>query len=134
MLGFSQGLSMSNFRDPYLSIPEIPRMPTFREEYAKAVNAGVRSQFEILVQTIRSFEAKLDPEHEVGAYLVSGAGGHTFHILSLKRQEGLIIFEGIMDGSPISLVQHHTQLNVILKALPKIHEQPVRLGFILPKT
>ena len=93
-----------------------------------------RWAYERLILYIRNFEEQLDGEHEVAMGFVGGNTG-------VLRIEGLgyydpdiITFYGSDDhGSRTQLVQHVSQLNVMLRALPKpSQEAPARrIGFRL---
>lgn len=90
--------------------------------------------YERLVLYIRDFEADLDNEHEV-------AMGFTGADAGILRIEGMGFFDPDMitfygadpQGIRTQLVQHVSQLNVILRALPKLPggEKPRRIGFRL---
>lgn len=89
--------------------------------------------FKRLVKQIKAFEARLDHEEEIGGYLATGAGPDAFHIVTVGYSDpDLLIFEGLnQDGRPVQLVQHHSQLSLLLTALPKLKEEPRRIGFLL---
>ena len=93
-----------------------------------------RWAYERLILYIQNFEKQLDSEHEV-------AMGFTGDSAGVLRIEGmgyfdpdLITFYG-SDGVGVKtqLVQHVTQLSVMLRALPKRTDQiePQRIGFRL---
>jgi hypothetical protein len=106
----------------------------------EAVNQPVESKsasrwaYERLILYIRNFEEQLDAEHEVAMGFVGGEAG-------VLRIEGLgyfdpdiITFYGTDQmGSRTQLVQHVSQLNVMLRALPKSNgSAPAkRIGFRL---
>ncbi|MGR3617590.1 MAG: DUF6173 family protein [Paracoccaceae bacterium] len=93
-----------------------------------------RWAYERLILYIRSFEEQLDTEHEVAMGFVGGQAG-------VLRIEGLgyydpdiITFYGVDgEGSRTQLVQHVSQLNVMLRALakPSAEEPAKRIGFRL---
>lgn len=93
-----------------------------------------RWAYERLILYIRNFEEKLDNEHEVAMGFTGGDAG-------VIRIEGLgyfdpdlITFYGVdPTGSRTQLIQHVSQLNVMLRALPKTVDQkePRRIGFRL---
>jgi len=95
-----------------------------------------RWAYERVILYIQNFENQLDADQEVAMGL---AGGDT----GVIRIEGLgyfdpdiITFYGTNDnGAKTQLVQHVTQLNVMLMALPKLTEQPEpnRIGFQLAR-
>ncbi|NWG52692.1 MAG: hypothetical protein HXY28_03140 [Hydrogenophilaceae bacterium] len=86
-----------------------------------------------LAQAIVAFEQKLDAEHEVGFHLVQFGGGQVFHAENLGYwAPDLLIFFGKNGlGDPIQLIQHVTQLNVLLVAAKKAEAEgaPRRIGF-----
>ncbi|MDA7428262.1 DUF6173 family protein [Primorskyibacter aestuariivivens] len=90
--------------------------------------------YERLILYIRDFEAGLDNEHEV-------AMGFTGTDAGILRIEGMGFFDPDIvtfygtdpDGIRTQLIQHVSQLNVLLRALPKLVEEaaPRRIGFRL---
>ena len=62
----------------------------------------------------------LKPDEEIGARLVSFGQGEVIHVLDVDyRGPDLITFEGTnADGRPVLLLQHISQVNVLLVALP----------------
>ena len=92
---------------------------------------------ERLTKQIIKFEASLAPDEEVGGRLVSAPGPDGFfHIEDIGYWgPDMIIFYGSNgDGRTVQLLQHHTQLNVLLVALPvKQGAEARRIGFHLQK-
>jgi hypothetical protein len=88
-----------------------------------------------LVDQIKAFEDRLDPDEEIGGYLPAGVGADAFHILGVAYSNpDLLIFSGLnQHGRPVHLVQHYSQLSLLLTALPKLREEeePRRIGFLL---
>lgn len=90
--------------------------------------------YERLILYIKNFEDRLDNKHEVAMGLVGGEAG-------VLRIEGIGYFAPDIvtfygrdeEGSRMQLVQHVTQLNVVLRAMPKDAEieEPRRIGFRL---
>lgn len=90
--------------------------------------------YERLILYIQNFEKQLDNEHEVAMGFAGGDVG-------VLRIEGMgffdpdiVTFYGTDDmGARTQLVQHVSQLNVMLRALPKPKElpKPNRIGFRL---
>jgi hypothetical protein len=90
--------------------------------------------YERLILYIKNFEEQLDSEHEI-------AMGYTGSTTGALRIEGmgffdpdLITFYGSDEaGTKTQLVQHVTQLNVMLRALPKKAPEraAMRIGFKL---
>ena len=88
---------------------------------------------ERIVSSINDFEKQLDSDHEVGARLVSFGSDVTFHIEDVGYWgPDMIIFHGVStDGKRVQLLQHVSQLSVLLVAADKVHEQARRIGFDL---
>ena len=92
--------------------------------------------YERLILYIRNFEKTLDDEHEIAMGFTDTGGG-------FLRIEGLgyfdpdiVTFYGTdQTGARVQLVQHVSQLNVLLRAMPKAVEasEPRRIGFELAK-
>ncbi|MEP1522571.1 DUF6173 family protein [Ascidiaceihabitans sp.] len=90
--------------------------------------------YERLIIYLKNFEEDLDNEHEMAMGFTGGDAG-------VLRIEGMgyydpdiVTFYGSdPSGSKTQLVQHVSQLNVMLRALPKAVEQaePKRIGFRL---
>ncbi|WP_417604336.1 DUF6173 family protein [Primorskyibacter flagellatus] len=90
--------------------------------------------YERLVLYIQSFEEQLDNEHEVAMGLAGGQVG-------VLRIEGMGFFDPDIltfygsepGGKRTQLIQHVSQLNVMLRAVPKEPEQAnaQRIGFRL---
>ena len=86
--------------------------------------------YERLVLYIQKFEEGLDAEHEVGMGF-AGSDAGMIHIQGMGFfAPDIVTFYGVdPGGAKTQLVQHVTQLNVMLKAAPKINEKPLRIGF-----
>ncbi|WP_299151952.1 DUF6173 family protein [uncultured Tateyamaria sp.] len=90
--------------------------------------------YERIIMYLKNFEESLDNEHEVAMGFTGGDAG-------VMRIEGMGYFDPDIvtfygsdpTGAKTQLVQHVTQLNVMLRALPKAVEQaePNRIGFRL---
>jgi len=90
--------------------------------------------YERLVIYIQNFEEQLDNEHEVAVGFVGGDAG-------VLRIEGLGFFDPDIvtfygqdgGGTKTQLIQHVTQLSVMLRAVPKVADaaEPNRIGFRL---
>lgn len=92
--------------------------------------------YERLILYIQNFEEQLDGDHEVAMGFTGGEAG-------VLRIEGMGFFDPDIitfygsdpAGGKTQLVQHVSQLNVMLRALPKAIEtaEPQRIGFKLAK-
>jgi hypothetical protein len=86
-----------------------------------------------LVNRITEFNEELDDEHEVGVTLVNfGGSSIVFHLSDLGYwNPSLITFYGVTDaGDPVELIQHVSQISVLLTKLPRLPNEPKRvIGF-----
>jgi hypothetical protein len=91
--------------------------------------------FDRLVRLIEDFEKSLSNEEEIGGRMVGAPGEGTFHIDDIGFWgPDLIMFYGKnKDQRPVRLIQHYTQLSVLLTSMPKEKpaEEPRRIGFAL---
>lgn len=105
-----------------------------------AVNIEDKSEaewaYERLVIYIQEFEEQLDEAHEVAM----GFAGSEAGILQIEGMgffaPDILTFHGTdEDGVPTQLIQHVSQLSVILRAMPKAVEEeaPKRIGFLLAR-
>ena len=93
-----------------------------------------RWAYERLIAYIQNFEKTLDNEHEVAM----GFAGDDSGVIKIEGMgyydPDIITFYGTdLAGTKTQLVQHVTQLSVMLRALPKQVEtaEPSRIGFRL---
>lgn len=90
--------------------------------------------YERLILYIRNFEEQLDAAHEV-AMGFTGADAGVLRIEGMGYYDpDIVTFYGIdMTGARTQLIQHVSQLNVMLRAMPKPREDapPNRIGFRL---
>ncbi|OYU48689.1 MAG: hypothetical protein CFE31_09580 [Rhizobiales bacterium PAR1] len=116
------GLGMPSRNDLVsFSVPKLTPLPSQSELACLALS-----------RQISKFENGLDNEHELGFRLVTAGTGLTFHAESIGAAGGQFVeFLGInQDGEKVSLIQHVSQISVLLCALKKRHEKPIRIGFI----
>lgn len=91
---------------------------------------------ERLVHQIIEFEKGLGEGQEVGGRFVEGPGSEPLHITNLASWgPDMILFIGqFPDGRKFELIQHYSQVSVLLVAVPKAtNEEPRRIGFELLK-
>ena len=116
--------------DPRATAPQVPaRLGPERKSPA-------RWAYERLILYIRNFEAQLDADHEVAMGFTGGDAG-------VIRIEGMGYFDPDLvtfygsdpGGTRTQVIQHVTQLNVLLRALPREVESaaPRRIGFRLAR-
>ncbi|MDC0739089.1 DUF6173 family protein [Cognatishimia sp. SS12] len=109
-------------------------LPTKVSEKPIKNKSAAEWAYERLILYIQNFEKQLDNEHEIA---MGFTGGNT----GVLRIEGMGFFDPDMvtfygtdtSGAKTQLVQHVSQLNVTLRALPKQPEtaEPKRIGFRL---
>lgn len=103
-------------------------------EFDTVEKSEARWAYERMVQYIRNFEAQLNPDEEV-AMGFAGSDAGVVHIEGLGYYDpDILTFYGRdEDGMKTQLVQHVTQLSVMLRAVPKsLPEIPARrIGFHL---
>lgn len=91
--------------------------------------------YERLVKYVLQFEAQLDQDHEIGGRMVSFGPQVQFHILDVGYwNPDIITFDGLdQNGNRVRLIQHVSQLNVLLVAMRKRESDapPRRIGFDL---
>lgn len=81
--------------------------------------AGTRDK---IVELIHDFEENLDEAHQAAGRFISSGESIPFFIEDIGYYNPyLIVFYGkLTDGSDVQLVQHHTQVNVLLSALKRL--------------
>ncbi|MCX5864163.1 MAG: DUF6173 family protein [Deltaproteobacteria bacterium] len=88
---------------------------------------------ESLAKYIQEFEASLSSDQEVGARLVTFGQAVTFHISQVGfSKPNIVTFYGTTDnGEQVQLIQHVSQLSVLLIAMKRVSEEPKRpIGFV----
>jgi hypothetical protein len=116
------------FKTPALTFPQI-RNPLLEKERLNPA----QWMYERLVKQIIVFERNLSPEEEIGGRFVTAPRDGAIHIADIGYwNPDMIIFYGEdADGRKIELLQHHSQVSVLLCAMPKEKDKPRRIGFIL---
>ena len=116
--------------------PDKPRthVPDAVADRPVAQKSPAQWAYERLILYIQNFEKTLDNEHEVAMGFTGGEAG-------ILRIEGMGYFDPDIVtfygsdalGTKTQLIQHVSQLNVILRALPKQADEaaPNRIGFRL---
>jgi hypothetical protein len=107
--------------------PAVARTPSAKKTPAQWA-------YERLILYVQKFEEGLDSEHEVGMGFAGSEVG-TLHIKGMGFfSPDIITFYGLdQNGTKTQLVQHVSQLNVMLKAAPKLQDKAERIGFQLRK-
>ena len=110
---------------PSLKIPktDMPTNPNLASEFYKR-----------LISLINDFNRSLDADNEVGAEICNFGQKITVYITDISYwNPSLIIFYGndSNTGNPVQLIQHISQINILLIKLPKKNkDEPKRpIGF-----
>lgn len=84
--------------------------------------------YNALVERVSSIQTSLDDKQEIG--VVANGAGLLIHVEKVERDGQLIVFSGEdPNGQRSWLVQHYTQLNVQIVAVPKTKPAARRIGF-----
>lgn len=88
--------------------------------------------YQRLILYVQKFEERLDADHEIGMGF-AGSDAGMLHIKGMGYfAPDMITFYGVdQNGQNAQLIQHVSQLNVMLKAAPKLHDKAERIGFQL---
>lgn len=87
-----------------------------------------------LLRWIGEFESELDDSAEVGARLVSYGDVFTMHLTDISYwSPQLVRFAGFdAEGRPMQVIQHVSQINLLLLKLPALGDTPIRIGITPP--
>jgi hypothetical protein len=121
---------MENLGIPLINIPRATPLNKITPDYIKNAARDMHSR---IVKSIILFEKKLDQTQEIGAKMTSFGLSEIIHIDSVGWfGADMIIFAGRnLDDQPVQLLQHVSQLSVLLIALPIQKGEPKRIGFAL---
>lgn len=113
-----------------LSATALPVVEDGASSALKSPNPAERA-VEHIKEEITAFEANLSNDEEVGGIIIGAPGGTVFHIVKFYvLNMDILVFVGVNEhGKPQRLIQHITQLSILLTALPKIGITPRRIGF-----
>lgn len=84
---------------------------------------------ERMSKAMLAFQNNLGAEQELGVSIVGG-GVPPFHLRALGVSDpDILSYSGIdPDGNMIQVLQHHSQLSIVLVAVGKLDEEPFRFG------
>ncbi|MFV0383014.1 DUF6173 family protein [Paracoccus sp. (in: a-proteobacteria)] len=88
--------------------------------------------FHHILDRVKQFQADLPEDHELGLYLAGFGGGQALHVRGMGyKNPNIIEFYGMLDGNrQVAVIQHISQLNFLLIAVPPPADQPpYRIGF-----
>lgn len=101
---------------------------------AGAPKSAAESACERMILYIRHFESQLDQSQEVAmGFTGSEAGVLRIEGLGFSAPDILTFYGQDEDGIRTQMIQHVSQLSVLLRAVPKLapEEPPLRIGFRL---
>lgn len=113
--------------------PEQLPLPQAVKDKPVAGKSEAEWAYERLILFLENFEQQLDAEHEVAmGFTGSEAGVMRIEGLGFFGPDILTFYGTDMTGANTQMIQHVSQLNVTLRALPKRPDQPAqRIGFRL---
>lgn len=116
-------LSMVN-----LAMPKIPPDPS--KVNAQYQNNASEMIYDSIIEQVLSFQKTLNNEEEVGLRLIS-FGNCVYHLQGIDYQKPELLYFYCKDdsGNEAQLIQHVSQLNLLLIKVKKLDEQPTRIGF-----
>lgn len=91
--------------------------------------------YEVIMKQIKDFEDDLDENHEVALKLASFGQSLTLAVTDIGyANPNTLIFYGYVGDQFATLIQHKSQLNFLLLAVPKADPEkpPRRIGFASP--
>lgn len=101
---------------------------------APADQSPAQRAYERLVYSIRNFEAALDQSQEIAmGFVGSEVGVLRIEGLGYLEPDVITFYGRDAEGMRMQMIQHVTQLSVVLRAVPKVlpAEPPRRIGFQL---
>jgi hypothetical protein len=106
-------------------VPSLVDMPRFQ---MPVIKSPPEYAFESLRSALQSFQRGLDADTEIG--IIASGAATVIHIESLSFNGQMFTFDGVdSEGRRSRVIQHFTQTNIQLIAVPKTLEQPRRIGF-----
>ncbi len=112
---------------PPAEVPDSLRQPV-------SAKSPARWAYERLVLYVKNFEDQLDGEHEVAmGFAGSDAGVLRIEGMGYFDPDIVTFYGADATGAKTQLIQHVSQLNVLLRAMPRRSEEkpPSRIGFRL---
>lgn len=89
---------------------------------------------ERLCRMIAEHEQRLSENEELGVYVVGGSAP-PFHLrgISYANPDILRFIGKDSSGNSVQLLQHYSQMGIMVVSMPKLEEQVYRIGFTPPK-
>jgi hypothetical protein len=138
------GKSFKSLLNPQVNVgPALPRVGnmSINPEILDAVNEAVEKKanpagwaYERLKSQLLDFQSSLDDEHEVGIAFVSHGDSEKYFVRSFGcSNPDLLVFHCLApNGKRADIIQHYTQVNLLLLAIPKADPSAPakRIGFV----
>jgi hypothetical protein len=112
---------------------DLARIDARKREQAEERAGFAWTMFKVLREQVAAFERTLAPEEETAAWLANFGANVTLVITEIAyRDPHLIILRGEdQDGRPRELLQHVSQVSLLLAAIPAKPDRPGRrIGFL----
>lgn len=125
---------------PNISIPNIIRnVPNNAEILLKAEEAKLDAQcasgyYKRITKLIEDFNEEIGQDYDLGACLVSYGVNNIINVESFGYYNpGLMLIYGNLNGEPVQLVQHTSQINLLLKRIKRVDtsKPKKKIGFQL---
>ena len=118
---------------PMIPVPAIAEDLWPQDDAAdQATLHAAEEVFNHLLARVKDYQANLPDHHELGIQLANFGGERALHVRGMGfKNPNIIEFYGLLDGDKqVTVVQHVSQLNFLLVAVPPVAEQePYRIGF-----
>lgn len=102
------------------------------DEADQAMMQAAEQVYDHLIARVKAFQESLPDKYELGIQLANFGGERAVHVRGMGyRNPNIIEFYGLLEGqTQVAVVQHVSQLNFMLVAVPPVAEQePYRIGF-----
>ncbi|MHC2334486.1 DUF6173 family protein [Bradyrhizobium sp. USDA 4454] len=110
----------------HFHIPVPPPNPMY--EYMRQQNNQAGDAKERLLGLINDYQERMSDDVEIGIR-VAGSTSFRLRAISVSNPD-IMIFDGIDDnGNEVRLLQHHSQVAILLESMPKLGTEPFRVGF-----
>ena len=118
--------------DPAVKTPETAPLPKAMAKTPVSQKSPAEWAYQRLILYIQNFEKQLDADHEVAMGFTGGeAGVLRIEGMGFHAPDLLTFYGSDQTGARTQMIQHVSQLTVMLRALPKptAQAQPNRIGF-----
>ncbi len=127
---FSKGISEAANSSPEIAYAINPGMDTFENLSVEPPRDYHLADYhyEIIMKSIMGFESALDDEHEVAIKLSSFGQAITLNIIDIAyANPSTLFFRGYVGDQRASLIQHVSQLSILLLSVKKSNpDKPAR--------